>query len=81
MQIVQLHLEKKAFPEIWNISPIKPLHKIGSTTKHDSYSGICISNHLSKLFTLILNKRLQAWADQKFVIPGQSLGFRKGGVR
>ena len=71
-------LKNKTFPEIWNISLIKPLHKSGSTAKHDNYRGICISNHLSKLFTLILNKRLQAWADQNDVIPDQSLGFRKG---
>ena len=64
-------LKNKTLPEIWNISLIKPLHKSSSTTKHDNYRGIRISNHLSKLFTLILNKRLQAWADQNDVIPDQ----------
>ena len=44
-------LKNKTFPEMWNISLIKPLHKNGNTTKHDNYRGICISNHLSKLFT------------------------------
>ena len=60
------------------ISLIKPLHKNGTMSKHDNYRGICISNHLSKLFSSLLNKRLQLWADNNNVLPDNSLGFRKG---
>ena len=60
-------LHGKIFPEGWNLSLIKPIHKSGSTLKHENYRGICISNHLTKLFTQLLNKRLTKWTD-----------FRKG---
>ena len=39
---------------------------------------ICISNHLSKLFTAILHGRLEKWSIQNNILPNQSLGFRKG---
>ena len=47
-------------------------------SKHDNYRGICISNHLSKLFTSLLNKRLRLRADNNNVLPDNSPGFRKG---
>ena len=52
-------LKTKIFPEKWNLSLIKPLLKSGTMSKHDNYRGICISNHLSKFFTSLLDKRLQ----------------------
>ena len=70
-------LKSKTFPEIWNISLIKPIHKSGTTTLHEHYRGICISNHLSKLFTSVLCDRLQSWVSQKGILPEKSLGFRK----
>ena len=71
-------LKAKISPEKWNLSFIKPLHKSGTMSKHDNYRGICISNHLSKLFTSLLDKRLQLWANSNNVLPDNSVGFRKG---
>ena len=56
---------------------IKPLHKSGTMSKHDNYRGIYVSNHLSKLFTSLLNKRLHLGADNNNVLPDNSLGFKK----
>ena len=44
-------LHSKIFPEGWSLSLIKPIHKSGSTLKQENYRGICISNHLTSLFT------------------------------
>ena len=54
-------LRSKTFPEARNLSLIKPIHKSGSLSKADNYRGICISSHLSKLFTALLHKRLEKW--------------------
>ena len=71
-------LKSKTFPEIWNLSLIKPIHKSGTTRLHEHYRGICISNHLSKLFTSVLCAKLQSWVSQKGIVPDKSLGFKKG---
>ena len=48
-------LKSKPFPNSWNVSLIIPIYKSGTFSKHDNYRGICISNHLSKLFTALSN--------------------------
>ena len=52
-------LESQIFPNSWNLSLIKPLYKSGPKTKHGNYREICISSHLPKLFTCVLNKDLK----------------------
>ena len=76
--LFNLILGTRVFPSTWNLSLIKPLHKTGSHSKHRNYRGICISNHLSKLFTAILHRRLEKWSIQNSILPNKSLGFRKG---
>ena len=49
----------KTFPKSWNLPLLIPIHKTGIATKHENYRGICISNHLSTFFTLIINNRLE----------------------
>ena len=76
--LFNLILQSKTFPEVWNLSLIKPIHKAGIVTLHEHYRGLCISNHLSKLFTSILCKRLQMWVEKEGILPDNALGFRKG---
>ena len=71
-------LQSKVFTNAWNLSLIKPLHKSGTFSKHDNYRGIRISNHLSKLFTALLHKRLEKWSETDNILPEKSSGFRKG---
>ena len=65
-------LRSKTFPEAWNLSRIKPIHKSGSLSKPDNYRGICISSHLSKLFTALLHKRLEKWTAVNNILPNNS---------
>ena len=76
--LFNLILRTRVFPSTWNLSLIKPLHKTDSHSKHRNYRGICISNHLFKLFTAILHRRLEKWSIQNNILPNKSLGFRKG---
>ena len=69
-------LHSKIFPEGCNLSLIKPIHKSGSTLKHENYRGICMSSHLTKLFTQLLNMRLTKWTEINKILPANS--FRKG---
>ena len=68
----------KIFPEGWSLSLIKLIHKSESTLKHENYRGICISNHLTKLFTQLLNKRQTKWTEINKILPENSFGFRQG---
>ena len=72
------NLQSKVFLNAWNLSLIKPLHKSGTFSKHDNYRGIFISNHLSKLFTSLLHKRVEKWCETNNILPEKSSGFRKG---
>ena len=78
IQLFLYILETQKFPKTWNLSLIKPVHKSGLQTKCTNYRGLCISNHLSKIFTSILNERLESYVKLKHILPHQSLGFRKG---
>ena len=53
-------------------------HKKGSVNVTDNYRGICLSSISSKIFTRILNVRLQKWADDNKLISGEQAGFRRG---
>ena len=78
IQLFSYILETQKFPKTWNLSLIKPVHKSGLQTKCTNYRGLCISDHLSKIFTSILNERLESYVKLKHILPHQSLGFRKG---
>ena len=45
-------------PEYWGISLIIPLYKSGKQFDPNNYRGIAINSCISKLFTLLLNRRL-----------------------
>ena len=62
-------LKTRQFPNAWNTSLIKPIHKSGTQTKCDNYQGISISNHLSKLLTGILNERLASYVESNNSTP------------
>ena len=74
----KLFLKTRQSPSAWNTLLIKPIHKSGAQTKCENYRGICFSNHLSKLFTSILNERLESYVESSKILPHNSLDFRKG---
>ena len=76
--LFHLILKTRVFPSTCSLSLIKPLDKTGNFSKHDNYRTICTSNHLPKLFTAIMRRRLEKWSIQNNILPSKSLGFRKG---
>lgn len=66
------------FPEAWGEGYIIPLHKKGSTENFENYRGITLLSVIGKLFTNILNTRLNEWAENYHVYVEAQAGFRRG---
>jgi hypothetical protein len=54
----------KGFPEALSIGVVHALFKRGNAFEFDNYRGITIGHILAKLFTMILDKRLNEWVEQ-----------------
>ena len=68
---------KGVYPENWTDSIIHPLHKKGNPNDPNNYRGISLSDVSGKLFSTIINRRLQMWVDMNDTIGEQQAGFRK----
>ena len=66
------------FPDSWGDGFIVPLHKKGSTDNVENYRGITLLSIVSKLFSNILNLRLDKWAEKYHIYIEAQAGFRKG---
>jgi hypothetical protein len=73
------HLFKESiFPTRWARAILVPLLKKGNVNDTNNYRGISLLSILSKCYTYVLNKRLEAWAEGKETIVEEQGGFRKG---
>ena len=66
------------FPDKWTEGVIIPLHKKGSVNDVNNYRGITLVSCFSKLFTTILNKRIETFCNENTIISDAQFGFRKG---
>ena len=65
-------------PEEWLIGLVKPIYKNkGDPTKPDNYRPITLLSCLGKVFTCILNNRLEAFASEINLLKENQAGFRK----
>ena len=71
-------LDTGIFPEEWSKAIICPIHKKGSTNEPKNYRGISLLCTMSKIFTKILNVRLNSWAEEENIRHEEQAGFRKG---
>ena len=65
------------FPEKWSEGYIIPIFKKGDTNEPSNYRGITLLSTLGKLFTRILNNRLNDWAENYNIYIEAQAGFRK----
>ena len=69
---------KGIIPESWTIGLIKPIYKNkGDPKRPENYRPISLLSCFGKLFTYILNSRLNAYAEKSNLINGVQAGFRK----
>ena len=71
-------LEQGTFPDSWSSGAIKPIYKKSCKEDPNNYRGITLLPILSKLFTAILQERVQYWADVNDKINDAQFGFRQG---
>ena len=69
--------ETSYFPSAWSVGEIIPLHKKGDKSNVDNYRGITILSTRRKLFTRILNNRLNRWAETYSILIEAQAGFRE----
>jgi hypothetical protein len=67
----------EGFPEAFSIGVVHMFFKGGDAFKFDNYKGITIGPILAKLFVMILDKRLNKWAEQHGLCAKVQAGFRK----
>ena len=66
-------MEVMSQTELMSETNLSPLHKKGDRLNPDNYRGITLLSVLGKLFTRVLNNRLDKWAeDYKIYIEAQN---------
>ena len=66
-------------PEKWSLGIIHPIYKNkGDPQDPDSYRGITLVSCLGKVYTAIINERLNSFANSIELITKLQAGFRKG---
>lgn len=64
------------FPELWSEGFIVPIFKKGDKTEVSNYRGITLLSTVGKLFTRVLNNRLNSWAEEYNIYIEAQAGFR-----
>ena len=70
--------ESGVFPEDWCDGLLVALHKKGSKSIPGNYRGITLLSALGKLFTRVLNNRLDNWGEMYSIYVEAQNGFRRG---
>ena len=66
------------FPNKWCVGSIVPIFKSGNEDNANNYRGITLMSVVGKLFTKIMNTRLNNWAEKEHILTESQFGFRKG---
>ena len=65
------------FPDSWGDGLLTPIHKKGTTSIPDNYRGITLLSVLGKIFTGVLTRRLDTWAESYSIYIEAQNGFRR----
>ena len=78
LPLFNLIFDSGIFPDMWRDGLLSPLYKRGNRLNPDNYRGITLLSVLGKLFTRVLNNRLESWAENYRIYVEAQNGFRKG---
>lgn len=70
-------LREGTYPRLWRESYITPIYKAGGRNDPSNYRGIAINNILGKVFSIILNSRLEKFIKANNLIDDTQIGFKK----
>ena len=65
-------------PAEWKANYLVPLPKSGDVTKCDRWRGIILSSVVGKVFSRIINGRLQQYLEKEALLLETQCGFRSG---
>ena len=71
-------LDSGYFPDNWAEGIIIPLFKKGNENDVNNFRGITLVTCVSKLFTAVLNNRINNWSEKYTKVSDAQFGFRKG---
>ena len=78
VNLFNLVFDTGIIPEAWTLGMIQPIFKNkGSPSDPSNYRPITLISCLGKVFTQILNNRIQKYADENDIINHCQSGFRK----
>lgn len=78
-KLFNIVLDTGIIPDTWTNGIIKPLYKNkGNPLDPDNFRAITLISCLGKLFTSIINTRLNIFANEISLISENQAGFRKG---
>lgn len=69
-------LDDEKVPVSWTKIILTMIHKKGNKDDPSNYRGIALVNSFTKLFTSILCRRLNHWAEAVGILPEPQTGFR-----
>ena len=79
VKLFNLVFDSGVMPGVWIAGITKPIYKNKGDKKNpDNYRDITLFSCLGKLFTAVLNKRLNYYADRITLLTEAQTGFRKG---
>ena len=67
LKLFNFFFKSEHSPALWSVCEIVPIHKKGDKNVCENYRGISILSCLGKLFTSVLNRRLNQWAENNGV--------------
>ena len=70
--------DKSHYPDAWRTGMITNLYKKGDREDPNNYRGLTITSCMSKVFSTILNNRLEKFLVGRNIIKPHQIGFRKG---
>ncbi len=78
MKLFNHILQTELFPKEWAKGYISPIFKKGDLLDPSNYRGITVSSCLGKLFTRVINNRLNEFLIKNGVISVNQIGFSPG---
>lgn len=78
LKLYNIILSTGFFPTSWGEGFIIPIFKKGNVENVENYRGITLLSVVGKLFTSIINNRLNEWAENYHVYIEAQAGFRNG---
>ena len=76
--LFNLILQNETFPSHWRHGYITPIYKGGDANDFNNYRAISVTSCLSKLFTRVLNERLNQFLIENNLLCREQIGFSEG---